>query len=1404
MAEPLGRMVVELGLDSSAFGKGLSGAKQQVKYAMSEMKSGMSVMSASGKQLDVLAAKQRGLTSVITAQERVVKSLKSAYDNSFVDGKATAQTGKLATQLQNATAKLGSFRTQLANNAAAMAEAQVKTTGWTGALNKVSSVSSNVGSKLSSMGSAVSKVSVPVAAGLGLAAKSAIDFNSQISAMGPLLTNGGAVTGRFKIQLDQMATASKKWSTQYGISTTDINNAMSEMIKRGYTTAQVMGSMPAVLDASKASNEDLGTVMQATSSIVEQFGLKTNSTSGTMKNTTRVTDALTYAANATSAGFGNMSEAMSYVGPVASGLGLSVEQTAAAIGELSNRGIEGQKAGTNLRGILTSLIKPTAQNTAGFQAMGISTKQLQNDSHNLPQLIRDITNGTQGWSDAERGKALAQAFGRENQAAANALVAAGADSLEKLTKNTENSAGATKKVADQLNDTNANKLKRFQSSVQVLAETFGEKLLPTLTPLVDKATDVINSFSKMDDSTQQLIVHMGLAVAAGGPLIKMTSGLLSGFGKVGGGIVDVISKYEGWRAKSDVLNGALKGTEAAAGGMSNATNDASKTLSTANSTVGNAKSVWGLLGSTFLTTGEQAGVAGTMISPLGATILGVGGVLVAGTAIWELWGKKAYESSQRTANWGTDVGAAADKSLTKMSQFVSTTDAQFQILNTSSSTTAKKMSDEFGKAYKQMKKDSKDSLDHMKKDMDGLSGKAKTEAEETYNEKKKSNKKILNEDDTLTKNVQDIYSRASKEHRSLTDDEAVYVKNAQQKLANDEVNLLNVSASKKRSIQKALNGDIKDMNNTQLKAAVSGINNLIAEEDKSYTKRKRVLKNSLDDGLISQKTYNSEMKSLNKEHSASLMSYLGDDVALWKREGLSIKEINSLLSGYGISYKQIMDANEKAAQKAAKSNSSLIEVTNDMNSHAKKAANDWNTLVFDPKTGKLKSNAQEVVNEAAKSNGKWKEMVFNAKQANATSNVKAMVITAGIASGQWDSMSFKEKKAILKTEGKVDVVDALAKSGEWNQLTLKQQEAVIKSKGGKDMMDTLQKTGAWNSLTLKQQVATIKDNATGPMKGVKLTTSEWNSMPVSVKNVIANDMASGNMGNAKNMVTGWNTMPVSVKNAIANDLASGNINGAHNTANAWNSMSMPLKHALANDLASGDTHKAMNSVMAWNNLSAKDKKAIAKDNASGPARDAVNAINAWNRQNPVTHVMKSITQYITEHIKKNATGTNNFGGGLAMVNDQMGSTFREMIRLPNGNTFIPQGRNVILPLPKHAQVIPARTTAKMFPGLPQYAKGLNVPASADIVRQPKEIISYVDSNSDSGSSGNNSQLVSALNQIGALTKGVNDLIKAIKDNNSKEVAVMLDSGVIAKGVAPLITKQQEQSTMMHNRSLGVR
>ena len=71
-----------------------------------------------------------------------------------------------------------------------------------------------------------------------------------------------------------------------------------------------------------------------------------------------------------------------------------------------------------------------------------------------------------------------------------------------------------------------------------------------------------------------------------------------------------------------------------------------------------------------------------------------------------------------------------------------------------------------------------------------------------------------------------------------------------------------------------------------------------------------------------------------------------------------------------------------------------------------------------------------------------------------------------------------------------------------------------------------------------------------------------------------------------------------------------------------------------------------------------------------------------------------------------AAGTDGHKGGNALVNDGRGA---ELIQMPNGNTFIPHGRNVLMPnAPKGMKVLPAEQTARLMGKTSptfRYAKG---------------------------------------------------------------------------------------------------
>ena len=71
-----------------------------------------------------------------------------------------------------------------------------------------------------------------------------------------------------------------------------------------------------------------------------------------------------------------------------------------------------------------------------------------------------------------------------------------------------------------------------------------------------------------------------------------------------------------------------------------------------------------------------------------------------------------------------------------------------------------------------------------------------------------------------------------------------------------------------------------------------------------------------------------------------------------------------------------------------------------------------------------------------------------------------------------------------------------------------------------------------------------------------------------------------------------------------------------------------------------------------------------------------------------------------------ANGTNGVSHDtVGIVNDQAGSTYREMVQFPNGKTIIPRGRNVMLPMPKGTKVLPADQTASLM-NMPHFKKGI--------------------------------------------------------------------------------------------------
>lgn len=81
-------------------------------------------------------------------------------------------------------------------------------------------------------------------------------------------------------------------------------------------------------------------------------------------------------------------------------------------------------------------------------------------------------------------------------------------------------------------DGTANSIRVFKESTKELAEQFGEVLLPIITPIVRKLTEMVKHFGDMDDKTKKVIVTIGLLVAAISPVAGIIAGVSSAVGVV--------------------------------------------------------------------------------------------------------------------------------------------------------------------------------------------------------------------------------------------------------------------------------------------------------------------------------------------------------------------------------------------------------------------------------------------------------------------------------------------------------------------------------------------------------------------------------------------------------------------------------------------------------------------------------------------------------------------------------------------------------------------------------------------------------------------------------------------------------------------------------------------------------
>lgn len=363
------------------------------------------------------------------------------------DGKVVIETGLDSSGIEKGLKRLGSITSK------GMKAATATITGTATALGGVATAAIKVGS----------------------------DFEAQMSRV-------QAISGATGKELEELRSQAVELGADTSFSASEAAQGMENLAAAGFETNEIMDAMPGLLDLAAASGEDLASSSDIAASTLRGFGLAASEAG-------HVADVLAENANRTNSSVAETGEAMKYIAPLARAAGISMEETAAAIGIMANAGIQGSQAGTTLRGALSRLSKPTADMQQAMNELGIEFYDSEGKMLSLADQVGMLKSAMEGMTDEQKNNYLVTLYGQEALSGMLALINEGPDSLASLTAAYEECDGSAQTAAATMQDNLKGAVEELSGSAESLGIVFYDSVAGSLKEAAQSATESVNNIT---------------------------------------------------------------------------------------------------------------------------------------------------------------------------------------------------------------------------------------------------------------------------------------------------------------------------------------------------------------------------------------------------------------------------------------------------------------------------------------------------------------------------------------------------------------------------------------------------------------------------------------------------------------------------------------------------------------------------------------------------------------------------------------------------------------------------------------------------------------------------------------------------------------------------------------------
>ena len=329
-------------------------------------------------------------------------------------------------------------------------------------------------------------------------------------------------------QLAALRAQAKKLGAETAFTTRDAASGQAFLAMAGFTPQSIQAALPGVLNMALAGGMDLGESADIGSNILSQFTLP----AGEMD---RVSDVLTAAFTRTNTDLRSLGDTMKYAGPVASKLGISLEEAAGMAGILANNGLRGSDAGTAMRSSLARLASPTAGAAKALKQLGVSVSDASGKMRPVETILLDLYKATKKYGQVDQVGFFKDIAGEEAFVGLQTLVAgAGSGELQKLIDALKAASGEASAVAKKMADNLGGDLKNLDSAwegfrIQVEETADGplRKLTQNLSDIITAASEWVKANPRLAQ-TLLLVVGGALALTVAIGALSLAVGILIG------------------------------------------------------------------------------------------------------------------------------------------------------------------------------------------------------------------------------------------------------------------------------------------------------------------------------------------------------------------------------------------------------------------------------------------------------------------------------------------------------------------------------------------------------------------------------------------------------------------------------------------------------------------------------------------------------------------------------------------------------------------------------------------------------------------------------------------------------------------------------------------------------------